>query len=506
MSTTLDYTISLDDEASTVYKKFVEQAKAGSADIQKTMDAASEAVKRHAKETSKLTQWIREERTEQREHNFIFRQGQEVIGALSIGMAAFGTTLGNSSAQMRNMTDAANQGFIVFQGVNNAVGLMGLGGPWGIAISAVAGIAAAFAQVSSKGEEARKILSAARREIFELQFQSGTQSNSAMLAELERDRAKALADLNKLTTTISTMVSTGNQYKPEGSIILKVVGTPEQITAAEKALAQASQKLQQFKNTMAKDLGREVDAPTLIWEMNGALEQLGETAPRVAVDLDSFWTKWRKNMQSSKSPVDAMMADFKAFVTEAEKIAAQDAQIMQQVMQIGIGGMQAGFEAMFAGQEAALRKAFKGILLGAVDLVQGMLLAAAATMPTKGILSWFTSLATDVPAFIAATAGLQLLRAFVASTFHQGGMVGQFGQRVPFGPDERPIVVKVGATVRTREQEARVRGGGGGVTINFYGPVSDHRWVKELVERGLRETGLTPDKYFTDTSKGIALT
>jgi hypothetical protein len=138
-------------------------------------------------------------------------------------------------------------------------------------------------------------------------------------------------------------------------------------------------------------------------------------------------------------------------------------------------------------------------------MVQGLILAAAAASQAKGILTFFASFATDIPTLIAATAALQLTRAFVASTFHQGGMVGPMGTRMPLGPDERPIIVKVGETVRTREQESRLRGGGVNIHLNFSGVVGDHRVIKDMVERGLRETGLPVGSYFTDTSSNIKL-
>lgn len=51
-----------------------------------------------------------------------------------------------------------------------------------------------------------------------------------------------------------------------------------------------------------------------------------------------------------------------------------------------------------------------------------------------------------------------------APRFHGGGTVGSI-----FGPDERPVIAKVGETIRTEAQEAALRRSGGGVTINING-------------------------------------
>jgi hypothetical protein len=77
-----------------------------------------------------FTAWIREQRTQQRTMNFLFREGSAAVGTLAIGLTALnGATLGASSST-KQMTNALTQGFGAFAALEFSVG--SLLGPWGL--------------------------------------------------------------------------------------------------------------------------------------------------------------------------------------------------------------------------------------------------------------------------------------------------------------------------------------------------------------------------------------
>lgn len=119
------------------------------------------------KETSALTGFIKEQRAENRQQNFLLREGAQSIGALSLAVTAFG---GVAKGQMKTVTDSVGTGIVAFQGFNFAMGaasrfLPALGGPWGIAIAAVSALAIGIASMGKETDSATEKIKKQREEI-----------------------------------------------------------------------------------------------------------------------------------------------------------------------------------------------------------------------------------------------------------------------------------------------------------------------------------------------------
>ena len=133
---------------------------------------------------------------------------------------------------------------------------------------------------------------------------------------------------------------------------------------------------------------------------------------------------WLKKLSTiGKAQLKEIPQVFHGMTEEMKQDLASWLQLTNQVMSVFTNSVRTGLEAAFKGEEGGLREFFKSVLLGVIDLVQGLLLAAVAAAELKGVLTMFASLAGDFTAIAAATVGLQTLRAFVATAFAEGGVV-----------------------------------------------------------------------------------
>jgi hypothetical protein len=78
--------------------------------------------------------------------------------------------------------------------------------------------------------------------------------------------------------------------------------------------------------------------------------------------------------------------------------------------------------AAFAGEGESIGEFLKSLLNGFIDMVEGMILAAAAASSAKGILTFGTSLASDLALLAASFSTLEVARGIVNS-FALGGEV-----------------------------------------------------------------------------------
>jgi type II secretory pathway pseudopilin PulG len=151
--------------------------------------------------------------------------------------------------------------------------------------------------------------------------------------------------------------------------------------------------------------------------------------------------------------------------------------------------MVTGFQAAFSGAAGAGKTFIKSLLTGFIDMIQGMIFAAEAASLAKAVTSWGVTLISDLPWLAAATAALQEARAIV-NRFHEGGEMGYGGHRISLASDERPAVLKVGETVRTKEQEANIQRGGGNIFhFHFPGIVTNEEGVVAVMKRALEQSG-----------------
>ena len=194
MSNVIEWLLSLRDEATTAFDNAKAHITSGSKETATAVNAASQAFTGQQREVSKLTQFIREQRTEQREHTFLFSQGREVVGAASIALGVFSNATGSTDEAMKKLSNSLNQGFITFQGLSFAIG--NSLGPWGAAASIAAGLAATLFSMGNESADTKQKIRDLDDQINKLKHTLGETTDAQNKASLKKnldDDTNALA-------------------------------------------------------------------------------------------------------------------------------------------------------------------------------------------------------------------------------------------------------------------------------------------------------------------------
>ena len=105
------------------------------------------------KSVSGLTQFVREQRQEQRLQNFLFREGTQVMGAASVALTVFGVASADASEKTKQINSSLNQGFIAFQGVSFL--LARVNPALGLTVAALAGLGATVLSLKKDADTAK---------------------------------------------------------------------------------------------------------------------------------------------------------------------------------------------------------------------------------------------------------------------------------------------------------------------------------------------------------------
>lgn len=153
---TVEYTLSLDDLASSVYQKFVGAVESGEVDISKAIKGASGAFDQHGQSIRTVTGWIKEQRAESREHSFVINQGRDAVAAAGLAMNIWSGTLGAGNAKLKDTVNVVNTGVVAFQGLNAVTSM--LPGPWSLAISVAGGLTASLFAMGNETEKSTAVV------------------------------------------------------------------------------------------------------------------------------------------------------------------------------------------------------------------------------------------------------------------------------------------------------------------------------------------------------------
>lgn len=160
---TVEYTLSLDDLASSVYQKFVTAVQSGEVDISKAIKGSSGAFEEHGASINKVTQWIKQQRTEQRQHNFVIGQARDAVAAAALVTNLYSGTIGRQNASLQKTVGIVNSGVIAFQGLNAVTSF--LPGPWSLLVSIGGGLAASILAMSNDAEKSTDVLRSHQQQI-----------------------------------------------------------------------------------------------------------------------------------------------------------------------------------------------------------------------------------------------------------------------------------------------------------------------------------------------------
>ena len=142
---------------------------------------------------------------------------------------------------------------------------------------------------------------------------------------------------------------------------------------------------------------------------------------------------------------------------------------------------------------AANAAATSAAALAAVSAEMAALQLAAAPAALAVNIASFggAGMAAASSAGVAAGAQIAAMAAVANVKFHEGGTMGQFGERIPLRNDERPAILKVGETVRTPEQEQRLQQSGSTTFVfNNYAPITNEQAAMELLGKIGRMLGV----------------
>lgn len=184
----------------------------------------------------------------------------------------------------------------------------------------------------------------------------------------------------------------------------------------------------------------------------------------------------------------------------------QAQQVTTELTNMVFSNFQQALQSTFAGEAGVIKQFFKAALNAVITFVEGYLAAAAAQALAKGVFTFGATVGADIAIIAAATAALEVARAAI-NRFHDGGVVGQSGERIPLQSDERLAILRVGETVLpTRPGEHAAQATTiFAPTININAPGTPKEMVIGALRQFVRETGMTLDKLIIDNSKGISI-
>jgi len=265
---------------------------------QGAVDQARQKFDTYATTTERATGFMREQRKEQRLQNFYFRESQQALGAVSLGLAAFNGAAGESSKGMANLSNAVNQGFLAFQGLDFM--MSGFKGPAGIAIAAIGGVSAMLFSMHQQAAQAALRVGELDEQIMRLQVELGKASKQEMLSFLQTQLLKAktrLEELKVITYDWTVLLRAGM------GTWLKTSGTLEEIRAAEIKILELEKATQGVNKDITGDKEKQYQANAKsIEKLNEAVElwdkmelsaarmaQVGGMTPKLAgLDTKAF--------------------------------------------------------------------------------------------------------------------------------------------------------------------------------------------------------------------------
>jgi hypothetical protein len=510
------YILSARDDAAKMFKQLNDVAEQSGKSVKDAFDEAAAASDRAGKATSKLTDFIKEQRAENRQQNFLLRESVGAFSAVATALTIFSNTASGGTAQVKMLSDSVNAGVTAFQGFDFALSALGMSGPLGVAIAAIGAAAIAIKVFQKSSSDSNDELDKSALALAKVKYELGELARAELEEAYAAVRAglmKRLMDLKEKTPDVIGTVIT--RFKEgfsslegflrmvifgatavsghPGGIIYKMIGTPKEINDIMTAIAGLDLELKKIWDTAVKEIPKDRGPLVMIDLLGQKFKEAGD--------------KWQKSVAKIEGVTVGMSETMRDVLRTIEQEWTEKAQTVQTLWGGVAGAIGEGFSAAFEGTEGGARAFLRRIFTMLIDLVQGWILAAAAAAIVKGIFTFGTTLAGDLVILGAATVALQAARAALNTKFHQGGTVpgGMFINAAP--EKEFPILVRGGETVRTEQQEAALQGGGQGVHLHFHNSYfASARAFKEVVQRGMRELGVRDvANYFRDPSHDIAI-
>ena len=206
--TDIGFTLDLVDKATPKYEQFVGEVKTGAGEVSTSVGQATTAFNEHGKTVSAATALYREHRGEIRMQNFFRRELMEVVNAGSFALLGFMGTQDGADEGQKKLNKSVMEGFMAFQGLNFVISAAGMGGPWGLAIAAVAGLAVGLAKLTSNAKEA----SEAQKTLAALQSAYYSSLSGPLLKQRLDQETQSLDNLEEEKKTTLALIEAEAQY------------------------------------------------------------------------------------------------------------------------------------------------------------------------------------------------------------------------------------------------------------------------------------------------------
>ena len=158
----------------------------GSEEVRAGLMGIDQATKQTSQSTSTLTKFVREQRAETRQANFLFRESRQVISSVGFAALSLASATSSASKEMQKVNQVLVSGFSAFQASSFALSAMGVAtGGWGLAISGILALGAGF-----------------------LSFMNDAAETTEELEKHTKEYANALREVENLTLTQTTRAFT----------------------------------------------------------------------------------------------------------------------------------------------------------------------------------------------------------------------------------------------------------------------------------------------------------
>lgn len=239
--------------------------------------------------------------------------------------------------------------------------------------------------------------------------------------------------------------------------------------------------------------------------------QQGNGARQAWVAIDGIREKTKK-----------FAIEYEQTITDTVRQSATLVRLTAKDMQTTFGEVYNAIWEINGGFQSSLLAGLDSIHYGIVDYIGGAwesMFGEANSLLEMFIKSFVEQLTSNVVksaigGLLSLFTGGGFLGGIFGGLFHGGGTVmkAHSGAYIDAPPSrEIPILVRGGETIRTEAQEREIQraaGARGGITINVHvnGPVADSQSFKQILEKGMRETGITDAvQYFRNTRSNLVL-
>jgi len=220
---------------------------------QSAIDGARAKYEQYSSVSERAAAFRKEQIKDQRVQNFFFRETQQALGAVSLGLAAFNGAAGESSKQATMLSNSLNQGFLAFQGLDFL--MAGIGGPAGAAVAAIGGVGAAMLSMHQQAEQARLRIGDLRERLLRLQVELGEASRAELIAFLNNELIKMRTNFGLANVAAMDWLRTLASF----GFLSQVKDNTEEVLQLSIRIAEITKTLREVRKEAAADEKKEME-------------------------------------------------------------------------------------------------------------------------------------------------------------------------------------------------------------------------------------------------------